>query len=93
MSQTATRQDDIHARDVPDELAVQKLGEDMAADLRQLERDLRDLDGTLQRAEQQIEQRWRQAHLGYGPTRPWAWPTRHSQRGLTTGDQRRPGPA
>ena len=90
MSATATRQSHLRARDVPDELAVQSLQEDIAADLRQLERDLRDLDGTLQRAEQQIEQRWRQAHLGYGPNRPWAWPTRQSRRGLTTRDQRRP---
>ncbi len=90
MSATATRQNHFHAPAVPDELAVQKLEEDMAADLRQLERDVRDLDGTLQRAEQQIEQRWRQAHLGYGPNRPWAWPTRESSRGLTTREQRRP---
>jgi hypothetical protein len=84
MSATAARPSHLRARHLPDELAVQSLEEDMAADLRQLERDLRDLDGTLQRAEQQIEQRWRQAHLGYGPNRPWAWPTRQSRRGLTT---------
>lgn len=90
MSVTATCRNDLHARNVSDELAVQKLGEDMAADLRQLERDLRDLEGTLRHAEQRIEQRWREAHLGYGPKRPWAWPTRESQRGLTTPDQRRP---
>jgi hypothetical protein len=90
MSATATRQNHLQARAVPDELPVQKLEEHMAADLRQLERDLRDLDGTLQHAEQQIEQRWRQAHLGYAPNRPWAWPTRQSRRGLTTRHQRRP---
>lgn len=80
MSATAMQHDRLHQRDVADELAIRRLEEAMAADLRQLERDMTHLAGTLQRAEQQIEQQWRQAHLGYGPNRPWAWPARQDRR-------------
>lgn len=79
MSAIAVNRNGFRHGDIQDELAMRKLDAAMASDLRQLGREMRQFEGALHRTEGQIEQQWRQAHLGYGPSRPWSWTTKESR--------------
>ena len=56
-----------------DELAIRRAERRMAAEEREMEREMDDLEAAEGHAEQEIEKEWRREHWGHEPERRPAW--------------------
>jgi hypothetical protein len=61
-----------------DEFARRKTEASMAAEERQLEREMKEFEETEERVEREIEDEWHREHWGHEPERPPRWPN-HEQ--------------